>query len=196
VDPLPRGCIGRSSACRRRPAFWCLVDLGRARIDRVHRRVVVEVAHRCSSRCRSFSLPLVARVTAAETSSRAATARDPRSGEARRRRGQFRLELDGRQLLAGAAVLIGACFGYLQFSHEQQPLVTGPWRCKRRLRSSSLAIRFSKGFERLGNKDGQIERRLGGTYALEGVMNTSEQYHRPSSRRCASSPVTGLRNPR
>ena len=36
---------------------------------------------------------------------------------------------------------------------------------------------MSKGFEQLAGD--KIAIRLGGIYALEGVMNTSEQYHRP-----------------
>jgi hypothetical protein len=40
------------------------------------------------------------------------------------------------------------------------------------------AIRLRKGFEQLGN-DKVVAVRLGGIYALESVMNTSEQYHQP-----------------
>ena len=61
------------------------------------------------------------------------------------------------QLLGGAAVLIGTGFAYYQ---------------------SQLTIisqQVSKGFEQLGSD--KIVVRLGGIYALEGVMNTSEQYH-------------------
>jgi hypothetical protein len=36
-----------------------------------------------------------------------------------------------------------------------------------------------KGFELLGNKDKELMRRPGGIYALEGVMNNSEDYHQP-----------------
>jgi Pentapeptide repeats (8 copies) len=63
------------------------------------------------------------------------------------------------QLLGGAAVLIGTGFAYYQ---------------------SQLTIisqQVSKGFEQLGSD--KIVVRLGGIYALEGVMNTSEQYHQP-----------------
>jgi hypothetical protein len=35
----------------------------------------------------------------------------------------------------------------------------------------------AKGFEQLASKE--VVMRLGGIYALEGVMNTSEQYHQP-----------------
>jgi hypothetical protein len=63
------------------------------------------------------------------------------------------------QLLGGAAVLIGTGFAYYQ---------------------SQLTIisqQVSKGFEQLGSD--KVVVRLGGIYALEGVMNTSEQYHQP-----------------
>jgi uncharacterized protein YjbI with pentapeptide repeats len=71
------------------------------------------------------------------------------------------------QALGGAAVLIGAFIAYLQFSQQQQS-------------SHDLLIstQVSKGFEQLGNKD-VIDMRLGGIYALEGVMNNSDQYHQP-----------------
>ena len=36
---------------------------------------------------------------------------------------------------------------------------------------------MSKGFQQLAGKE--IEMRLGGIYALEAVMNSSEQYHQP-----------------
>jgi uncharacterized protein YjbI with pentapeptide repeats len=70
------------------------------------------------------------------------------------------------QLLGGATVLIGAGFAYLQFSQQQQA-------------SHDLLIsnQVAKGFEHLGSDKPVI--RLGGIYALEGVMNTSEQYRRP-----------------
>src|SRR3984893_15094160 len=74
------------------------------------------------------------------------------------------------QLLGGTAVLVGAGFAYLQFTQQQQA-------------SHDLLIsnQVAKGFELLGNKDNQVEQRLGGIYALEGVMNdnTSKQYYRP-----------------
>jgi hypothetical protein len=66
------------------------------------------------------------------------------------------------QGLGGAAVLIGAGFAYLQFSQQQQA-------------SHELLItnQVGKGFEQLGSDKEVV--RLGGIYALEGVMNTSEQ---------------------
>jgi hypothetical protein len=68
------------------------------------------------------------------------------------------------QLLGGATVLVGAGFAYLQFSQQQQA-------------SHELLIsnQVAKGFEQLGSD--KVVVRLGGIYALEGVMNTSEQYH-------------------
>ena len=39
-----------------------------------------------------------------------------------------------------------------------------------------ISNQVSKGFEQLGNKDAVVVR-LGGIYALEGVMNNSDQYH-------------------
>jgi hypothetical protein len=70
------------------------------------------------------------------------------------------------QALGGAAVLIGAVAAYLQFTQQQ--------RASYDLLISNQA---SKGFEQLAGK--KTAMRLGGIYALEGVMNTSEQYHQP-----------------
>ena len=63
------------------------------------------------------------------------------------------------QALGGAAVLIGAGVAYLQFTQQQQA-------------SHDLLIsnQVAKGFEQLAGK--KIAMRLGGIYALEGVMNT------------------------
>jgi hypothetical protein len=70
------------------------------------------------------------------------------------------------QLIGGAAVLIGAGFALFQFLQQQNA-------------SHDLLIsnQVSKGFEQLAGD--KIAMRLGGIYALEGVMNTSEQYHGP-----------------
>jgi uncharacterized protein YjbI with pentapeptide repeats len=70
------------------------------------------------------------------------------------------------QLLGGAVVLAGAGLAYLQFTQQQEA-------------SHELLIsnQVSKGFEQLGSDKVVVE--LGGIYALEGVMNTSEQYHQP-----------------
>jgi uncharacterized protein YjbI with pentapeptide repeats len=71
------------------------------------------------------------------------------------------------QALGGTAVLIGAAAAYLQFIQQQQA-------------SHDLLIsnQVSKGFEQLAN-DNSVTMRLGGLYALEGVMNTSSDYHQP-----------------
>jgi uncharacterized protein YjbI with pentapeptide repeats len=70
------------------------------------------------------------------------------------------------QALGGIAVLLGAGLAYLQFSQQQRA-------------SHDLLIsnQVSKGFEQLGSE--KVVVRLGGIYALEGVMNNSDQYHQP-----------------
>ena len=70
------------------------------------------------------------------------------------------------QALGGIVVLLGAGVAYLQFSQQQQA------------HDLLISNQVSKGFEQLGNKDAIVVR-LGGIYALEGVMNNSDQYHRP-----------------
>lgn len=73
------------------------------------------------------------------------------------------------QLLGGAAVLVGAGFAYYQFINQQAAS-----------HDQLISQQVSKGFELLGQQgDDKLVERLGGIYALEGVMNTSEQYHRP-----------------
>jgi hypothetical protein len=70
------------------------------------------------------------------------------------------------QALGGAAVLVGAAAAYLQFTQQQQA-------------SYDLLIsnQVSKSFEQLGSQETATG--LGGIYGLEGVMNTSAQYHEP-----------------
>ena len=70
------------------------------------------------------------------------------------------------QALGGAAVLIGAAFALFQFLQQQKAA-----------HDLLISNQVSKGFEQLASD--KIEMRLGGLYALEGVMNTSEQYHGP-----------------
>jgi len=74
------------------------------------------------------------------------------------------------QLIGGAAVLIGAAigtaFGFYQFSLQQKAA-----------QNLLISNQVSKGFEQLAGA--KIEMRLGGIYALEGVMNASTQYHGP-----------------
>lgn len=95
------------------------------------------------------------------------------------------------QLLGGLAVLAGAGFAYFQFSAQQENARQQQENARQQLaaslrqfeqqRESAQALlisnQVSKGFEMLGSD--KIEVRLGGIYALEGVMNTSEQYHQP-----------------
>jgi hypothetical protein len=72
-------------------------------------------------------------------------------------------------LFAGIVALSAAVIAYLQLSQQQQS-------------SHELLIgnQVSKGFEQLGQAGSdKVVVRLGGIYALEGVMKTSEQYHRP-----------------
>jgi hypothetical protein len=75
------------------------------------------------------------------------------------------------QALGGAAVLIGAVVAYLQFTQQQQAT-------RDQLRAAHdllISNQVSKGFEQLTGKE--MIMRLGGIYALEGVMNTSPEYH-------------------
>jgi uncharacterized protein YjbI with pentapeptide repeats len=70
------------------------------------------------------------------------------------------------QLLGGAAVLIGAALAYLQFTQQQ-----------RASRDLLISNQVGRGFEQLGSKSRLV--RLGGIYALEGVMKTSGEYYDP-----------------
>ena len=94
------------------------------------------------------------------------------------------------QLLLAAAALVGAGLAYLQFTEQQrntlkqfetQQDTSGKQFEEQQKASRDLLIsnQVAKGFELLGNKDKEPMQRLGGIYALEGVMNTSEQYHQP-----------------
>jgi len=80
-------------------------------------------------------------------------------------------------LLGGAAVLIGAGLAYLQFSQQQQTSQQQFSQQQQASRELLISNQVSKGFEQLGSERAVV--RLGGIYALEGVMNTSEQYHLP-----------------
>jgi len=83
--------------------------------------------------------------------------------------------------------LIGAASAYyqtrwtLQAAHEQ--LISQQEQTRRTLQATHeqlISQQVSKGFELLGQHDSdKIVVRLGGIYALEGVMKTSEQYHQP-----------------
>jgi hypothetical protein len=81
------------------------------------------------------------------------------------------------QLLGGAAVLLGAVLAYLQFSQQQQTSHQQFSQQQQASRELLISNQVSKGFEQLGSERAVV--RLGGIFALEGVMNTSEQYHLP-----------------
>jgi uncharacterized protein YjbI with pentapeptide repeats len=81
------------------------------------------------------------------------------------------------QLLGGTAVLIGAALAYVQFSQQQQTSQRQFTQQQQVARDLLISNQVAKGFEQLGND--KLVVRLGGVYALEGVMNNSEQYHQP-----------------
>jgi hypothetical protein len=82
------------------------------------------------------------------------------------------------QLLGGTAVLIGAGLAYLQFQQQQRAFRQQFDEQQRTAHELFVSNQVSKGFEQLGSKELVV--RLGGIYALEGVMNTpSEEYHKP-----------------
>src|SRR4051812_17278360 len=70
------------------------------------------------------------------------------------------------QVLGGIAVLFGAVTAYFQFTQQQNAA-----------HDLLISNQVAKGFEQLGSS--QIVVRLGGIYALEGVLNGSVQYHKP-----------------
>jgi len=77
------------------------------------------------------------------------------------------------QALGGAVVLIGAAVAYLQLTEQQQAT-------REQLRAAHdllISNQVSKGFEQLSGD--KLAMRLGGIYGLEGVMNTSTEYHQP-----------------
>jgi pentapeptide repeat protein len=77
------------------------------------------------------------------------------------------------QALGGAAVLIGAGFAYVQFLAQQRATYDQLQSAHDLLISNQVA----KGFEQLAGVE--VAMRLGGIYGLEGVMDTSPQYHNP-----------------
>jgi uncharacterized protein YjbI with pentapeptide repeats len=92
------------------------------------------------------------------------------------------------QLLGGAAVLFGAWLAFLQFSQQQQTAQSqikqqqqaAQQQQQQAARDLLISSQASKGFEQLASD--KIAMRLGGIYALEGVMNASErpeQYRGP-----------------
>jgi uncharacterized protein YjbI with pentapeptide repeats len=81
------------------------------------------------------------------------------------------------QLLGGAAVLIGAALAYIQFTQQQQTSQRQFTQQQQASHDLLISNQVAKGFEQLGSD--KVVVRLGGIYALEGVMNTSAQYHQP-----------------
>src|SRR5258708_1986272 len=92
------------------------------------------------------------------------------------------------QLLGGAAVLFGAWLAFLQFSQQQQTAQSqikqqqqaAKQQQQQAARDLLISNQVSKGFEQLASD--KMAMRLGGIYALEGVMNVSErpeQYRGP-----------------
>jgi hypothetical protein len=63
-------------------------------------------------------------------------------------------------------VLVGAVVAYLQFTQQQSAA-----------HDLLISNQVGKGFEQLASD--KVATRLGGIYALEGVMNGSKQYHQP-----------------
>jgi hypothetical protein len=69
-------------------------------------------------------------------------------------------------LLGAGVALFGAWVAYLQLSQQQ-----------RAAHDLLISNQVAKGFEQLGSE--KVVVKLGGIYALEGVMNNSDQYYRP-----------------
>jgi hypothetical protein len=110
------------------------------------------------------------------------------------------------QALGGAAVLIGAVVAYWQFTQQQrtatqqiiaqQKATADQIAAQQKIASDEISEQMkaseisnkasrdllisnqvAKGFEQLASD--KVAMRLGGIYGLEGVMNTSNQYHQP-----------------
>jgi hypothetical protein len=100
------------------------------------------------------------------------------------------------QLIGGAAVLVGTGFAYYQSQLAQQAThdqLTATYEQIEASKAQIISQQVAKGFEQLGSKD-NIVLRLGGNYALEGVMNTSEQYHKPVTHRKSAAQVAHARD--
>jgi hypothetical protein len=106
------------------------------------------------------------------------------------------------QALGGIAFLLGTGLAYLQFSQQQRASDLQSSHQQRAAHDLLISNQVSKGFEQLGSE--KLVVRLGGIYALEGVMNNSDQYHQPvlealtafvregAKRRTALEPPKGL----
>ena len=80
-------------------------------------------------------------------------------------------------------MLIGAAFALFQFLHNQKEAQKQQQTAQDQFRQQQktahdllISNQVSKGFEQLASD--KMAMRLGGINALEGVMNTSDQYHR------------------
>jgi uncharacterized protein YjbI with pentapeptide repeats len=98
------------------------------------------------------------------------------------------------QALGGAAVLIGAGLAYVQFTQQQKTQQQSAEISRQASRDLLISNQVSKGFEQLAGAT--IPMRLGGIYALEGVMNTSEQYRLPVFEALCAYVRDGTRNPK
>jgi hypothetical protein len=85
------------------------------------------------------------------------------------------------QVLTGLFVLLGAGFGAgIAYYGTFQTLQANEQQARRSQQAANdllISNQVSKGFEQFGSEN--IRVRLGGIYALGGVMNSSEQYHQP-----------------
>jgi hypothetical protein len=75
-------------------------------------------------------------------------------------------------LFGGAAALIGAGLAYYGTQQTLRVNAEQARRSEKAARDLLISNQVSKGFEQLGSD--KVVVRLGGIYALEGVMNTSE----------------------
>ena len=81
------------------------------------------------------------------------------------------------QLFGGVAVLLAAVFAYYQFKETLGETEKSRETSQKTSRDLLISQQVSKGFEQLGSD--KLVVRLGGIYALEGVLYVSEEYHRP-----------------
>jgi hypothetical protein len=82
------------------------------------------------------------------------------------------------QAIGGVAVLGAAIAGYWEFTQQQRTATRQIVAQQEASRNLLISNQVSKGFEDLGN-DKQLMTRMGGIYALEGVMKESDQYYQP-----------------
>jgi hypothetical protein len=105
---------------------------------------------------------------------RSVTAADRSEGAGRHRR-QF--SQDDRPAARRSRGADRRCVAYVQFTQQQQTAQRQFTEQQQASRDLLISNQVAKGFEQLGSDKTLV--RLGGIYALEGVMNNSEQYHQP-----------------